>query len=138
MFDFNQPYTCVHCGSEERGLPWWDTCSSCSDLIDHMNAERMATARAGRAYTIVSLGGACPTQAEGLTADGRPYYFRARHGDWTLEVGEVGWPVDYGKWPHDRQNWRQHEVASGDDPSNGWMEDSDVLAILDEHLKESA
>ena len=65
----------------------------------------MAKVREGRTYSIAELGGACPTQATGRTPSGRPYYFRARHGDWTLEVGEPDFPTDYVHWPTDRNDW---------------------------------
>lgn len=71
-----------------------------------------------------TLGGMCPTQAEG-TMGGNPFYFRARHGSWELRVVKPGCdPV----WPDNKEdlllNW------SGDDPSNGWMEEPDVMAVL--------
>ena len=34
--------------------------------------------------------GASLTQAEGRLADGRPFYFRARRGEWTVSVGPKG------------------------------------------------
>jgi hypothetical protein len=38
---------------------------------------------------ISSIGGQCPCQAEG-TFYGNPFYFRARCGDWTIEVAHPG------------------------------------------------
>lgn len=35
---------------------------------------------------IASLGGNCPVQATGTVA-GVPFYFRARHGHWRVEIG---------------------------------------------------
>lgn len=81
-------------------------------------------------YTVDELGGACPTQATGHLADGRPFYFRARHGEWTLHVGPVG-ASDADDF---RGNWIIEdacEVASGDDDTNGYMNDAEVRAILD-------
>lgn len=60
--------------------------------------------------------GAFPTQAEGQ-ASGVPFYFRARHGAWTLDFGQ-----DPIKAPE--------LTLSGDDPSAGMMEDADVLIHL--------
>ena len=100
--------------------------------------KRMADANEGRSYTVEEIGGACPTQATGRTSDDRPFYFRARHGYWTLERGEPGWPTDYCDWPATRHDGIDSLVADGDDPSNGWMEDVEVLAILDAHFGESA
>lgn len=128
---FDEPYTCQDCGKECRGLSFWVTCDRCGQ---RRFEERMARARAGRPYVIEELGGACPTQAIGRTESGRPYYFRARHGDWTLEVGEPDFPTDYVHWPSDRNDWDAYLIAEGDDPSCGWMEDDEVLAILDKHL----
>jgi hypothetical protein len=128
---FDEPYTCQDCGAECRGLSFWETCDKCGTK---RYEARMAKAREGRAYSIDELGGACPTQAIGRTAMGRPYYFRARHGDWTLEVGEPEWPTDYGRWQLAPAGWGANLVASGSDPSAGWMEDDEVLPILDEHL----
>jgi hypothetical protein len=80
-------------------------------------------------FHVESIGGACPTQATGLCADGRPFYFRAKYGEWTLSVGPEGADTD-GDWigiiAWDR--------ASGSDPTQGRMADQDVLAILRAHL----
>lgn len=82
-------------------------------------------------YTVESLGGECPTQAEGRYTDSdRPYYFRARHGRWTLEVGDPGWPTDYCQWPDMDRPHRHGLVAEGDDPTRGAMAHADVLAII--------
>lgn len=62
------------------------------------------------------VGGACPTQSEG-TISGVPYYFRARHGEWYLNVGE-------------KSVFSPDFRMTGDDPSAGFMEDEDVMAIL--------
>lgn len=76
-----------------------------------------------------------PTQAEGRTADDRPWYFRARHGEWTLEVGDYGWPTPLLEWP-DNGAVLSGEliVAKGDDPTHGQMDEDDVHAVLTEHL----
>lgn len=41
------------------------------------------------AIEIDSIGGFCPCQASGKI-HGNPFYFRARHGEWTLEVARPG------------------------------------------------
>lgn len=80
-------------------------------------------------YTVESIGGMCPTQAEGRYTDSdRPYYFRARHGRWTLTVGEPGWPTDFDL--SDVVGWPDEHAASGDDPTRGAMAHADVLAII--------
>lgn len=35
-----------------------------------------------------------PNQVEGQLDDGRPFYFRARHGGWSLAIGQPGETVD--------------------------------------------
>ena len=85
------------------------------------------------AFTVENIGGACPTQAEGrYTESDRPYYFRARHGAWSLTIGDPGWPTDYLAWP--KVDPATHppieHTAEGEDPTHGWMEESDVLAII--------
>lgn len=59
--------------------------------------------------------GSCPTQLAGVTAGGDRFYFRARHGEWRLEVdGKV--------------------VASGDDDTGGYMHADVVDAIVSREL----
>ena len=128
---FDEPYVCETCGKKCTGLPFWTICTECSRAAYE---KRMAEIRRRSAYTVSSIGGMCPTKAEGRTVGGRPYYFRARHGDWTLEVGHLNFPTDYGSWPFVRGDWNAFLVASGDDPTHGGMSDAEVLAILDEHL----
>lgn len=74
-------------------------------------------------YKIESIGGVCPTQAEGTLSDGKHFYFRARHGEWTLTVAEDRNDVYLGP-----------VMAIGDDPTFGSMSDKAVIAILDEYL----
>jgi len=84
--------------------------------------------------------GDLPTQAWGRTADGRPWYFRARHGRWTIEVGDDrSWPTNYAEWPRpdlafDQIDWEQFVVAEGEDDTLGSMEADDVHDLLAEHL----
>lgn len=75
------------------------------------------------------VGGSCPTQAQGRTASGRAFYFRARHGEWRLLVGEDTDPTEYPKWRGEGEH-----VAEGWDDTYGFMEDDDVLAILNREL----
>ena len=70
--------------------------------------------------------GICPAQLDGFTAEGRPFYFRSRHEQWTLELGQVGWVANICGWPH-----RGDLVAHGDVE----MTDPDEIdAILSEAL----
>lgn len=62
------------------------------------------------------MGGACPTQSEG-TIQGIPFYYRARHGSWSLGIGQD--PVSNGDIN-----------LFGDDPHVGWVPDEDVKAVL--------
>lgn len=85
-------------------------------------------------YTVSFIGGMVPTQSNGLLADGRPYYFRARGGSWTLEIGEQGWQVDYRLWPRDHEKKGRLVYAEGLDNSMGAMTEAEVLAVLDRYL----
>ncbi len=42
--------------------------------------------------------GICPAQLDGITEDGRPFYFRSR-GSWSLRVGKPGWIPNVCAWP---------------------------------------
>lgn len=70
---------------------------------------------------ITSCGGACPTQAMGEIS-GVPFYFRARHGFWTLGLGED--PVS-----------RAELEMSGEDDTSGWMSDDEVRTHLNRAAK---
>ena len=76
-------------------------------------------------YNIESIGGMCPTQAEGTLNDGRRFYFRARHGVWSLQVGSDSNSFDYLYSPC---------IAEGLDETCGAMSDESVIEILDKHL----
>lgn len=54
------------------------------------------------------LGGFCPVQAEGRI-DGQPFYFRARHSHWSIEIG--------GGFVLGGEGWRHEEEFEG----AGWM-----------------
>ena len=73
---------------------------------------------------VTSIGGMCPTQAEG-TMNGNPFYFRARHGDWTLTVVK---PECDPVWLDKKDDVLLFQ--EGDDPTNGWMDESEVRVIL--------
>lgn len=126
-----QKRTCPGCGDTFDALALWDADTPCGDCGRKRYEQRLATINEGRPYTVESIGGACPTQAEGRTPDDRPYYFRARHGEWTLRVGEPGWPTCLLDWPDDGDGTY---VDSGDDDTHGWMENPAVLAILDRNF----
>jgi hypothetical protein len=97
--------------------------------------EAMPTSPTGL-WEMDSCAGSVPTQAEGRFADGRPFYFRARHGTWTLDVGDPSWPDDYSDWPTPRGygTWGDLEVASGDDPTGGFMPAVTVARHLEEWI----
>lgn len=78
----------------------------------------------GTGIAVDTINGMMPTQAEGHFDD-CPFYFRARHGEWDLDVCRPGGdPV----WPKD-----PIYHAEGDDPSEGCMEDGEVRKILAAH-----
>lgn len=83
----------------------------------------------GELYTVDSIGGMVPTQAEGTTADGRPFYFRARHGVWRFTVAPAGGTFDDAVAAvQGSRSWH------GKDPSFGCMTDPEVREILDRCL----
>ena len=72
--------------------------------------------------------GLCPTQLDGYTEDGRPFYFRSRHGEWRLEVGPLGAPANICAWGS-----YKHLVAHGDRDVN---DPDEVDAIVTEAFGE--
>jgi len=69
---------------------------------------------------IESVGGYCPCQADGFM-HGNPFYFRARHGAWTIEVAFPREdPVCNGSLFY----------MEGDDPKEGYMEPEDAIAAI--------
>ncbi len=73
---------------------------------------------------VTSIGGMCPTQAVG-TIGGNPFYFRARHGIWTLTVVKPGCDAVLPDNADDVVLYQD-----GDDPTHGWMDESAVRGIL--------
>ena len=66
-----------------------------------------------------SSGGVCPFQAIGTVCD-HPFYFRARHGDWTIDFAEIGKdPVE-----------ESFHGYTGDDPAEGYMKEEEFLKII--------
>lgn len=61
--------------------------------------------------------------------DEHPFYFRARHGDWQLDVVSVGGDAVSASLGWSAGVYR----AEGDDPTNGYMEPTVAGAILGEH-----
>lgn len=74
---------------------------------------------------ITSLGGVCPVQAEG-TINGKPFYFRARHGKWSLDIADSTFEAV------DASMGGRASLchAEGKDDTVGYMKDKDVLVIL--------
>ena len=120
---------CGECGNEWEALDFWEADMVCGTCKTKRYEARLAAINAAKPYSVASLGGACPTQAEGRTANDRPFYFRARHGEWDLRLGNATDPTYYPDW----DGWGDI-VASGEDGSEGWMDEAEVLAILDAHL----
>lgn len=74
------------------------------------------------------VGGFCPCQGEGWF-DGNPFYFRARHGYWQLDVSHPNSdPVDASL--NDQPALYR---AEGDDPENGYMLPEIATAIITKH-----
>lgn len=77
---------------------------------------------------IDTVGGACPCQGEGCF-DGNPFYFRARHGEWQLDVSLPEYdPVD-ASLIFVPGLYR----SVGDDPSDGYMLPETAVGIITEH-----
>lgn len=109
---------CPECGRDWDSLQIWPEDMPCHDCSRQSHAAMVAGLNEGRPYVIESIGGMCPTQAEGTWVDGQRFYFRARHGTYTLQVD----PDDAvgGEW-----------IAGGDDPTHGSMSPEEVVAVLD-------
>lgn len=75
------------------------------------------------ALVIQNIGGACPCQADGVW-DNQFFYFRARHGEWTLEIGATPEDAVWGEL-----------IAEGDDPTGGHMSDKEARAIIEAAYK---
>lgn len=78
-------------------------------------------------YTITTTHfGMMPNQAEGLL-NGEPFYFRARHGSWTLHLTDAAIPSEDGQL-----------VASGDAPNAGWWSEDQARTFLEALLAASS
>lgn len=73
--------------------------------------------------SIDSIGGSCPTQADGELY-GYPFYFRARHGEWTLDVVMPGQDQVLAENPFVHME--------GDDDSQGFMPIPEAMRIIGE------
>lgn len=70
------------------------------------------------------LGGNCPVQAEG-TADGEPFYFRARGERWSMEIGgALGDPA----WSYTQRYGTEKYAA-------GWMSEEEATAFIHEAVR---
>lgn len=71
---------------------------------------------------IESIGGNAPVQAEG-TIDGVPFYFRARHQNWTLYAGPDPFADDA---------WMHRERYSGEDDPHAasWISEEEARAFI--------
>ncbi|OWO89704.1 hypothetical protein B5E41_30150 [Rhizobium esperanzae] len=77
-------------------------------------------------YILDYLGGSVPVQGEG-TIDGLPFYFRARGGQWSLEIGrDANLPWDDIQVPV----W-WHVEEWGTWPEAGYMPEDVALAMID-------
>lgn len=116
-FEF-ETRTCK-CGNEWEALDFWAEDMPCHDCGRRNHQQIIDDLNATRRYHIDSIGGMCPTQAEGEWIDGQKFYFRARHGEWLLRVD-----------PDDAVMGTV--IAGGDDPTHGSMSYDEVVAVLDE------
>jgi hypothetical protein len=81
----------------------------------------------GNGYTIAHrYVGAMPNQIEGTLDDGRSFYFRARHGHWTLRVAaEAGDELYIGD-----------PVVHGDAEDAGWWSAAETLEVFKKAIAE--
>jgi hypothetical protein len=81
----------------------------------------------GDGYTIHGRTvGAMPNQIEGLLDDGRLFYFRARHGHWTLRVAaEAGDELYIGS-----------PLVQGDAENAGWWSAAETLEVFKKAIAE--
>lgn len=77
-------------------------------------------------FIVERLGGHCPAQADGHLDDGRPFYFGARGGDWSIFIGPQGAATD-GDWV----GLAEYLFAVGDDPTGGRMTEDQIRATLE-------
>ena len=90
---------------------------------------------------IESLGGLCPVQANG-TIDGEPFYFRARHEHWRVEIGPGNTHLVVEAMeahPHDRAEWDRveglptweyEERYSDEEYAAGYMTEEEARAFM--------
>jgi len=84
--------------------------------------------RVANTYTFDLTWIACPTQVEGVLDDGRNYYFRYRHGYWTLSVSEQ---------PGGDAVRMDAPLVAADalgDSLDGYMEEDEVRVILSRYF----
>jgi hypothetical protein len=69
--------------------------------------------------------GAMPNQIEGALDDGRLFYFRARHGHWTLRVNTTPAALYIGV-----------PVVEGDAEDAGWWSAAETLVVFKKAMAE--
>lgn len=74
-------------------------------------------------YIIEHNYGMCPNQIDGHTSDGRAFYFRGRHGGWSLGFGQT------------IEDAIGREDYFGDLPKAGWMETDEWEAFFWDVIK---
>jgi len=80
-----------------------------------------------KGLVIDNLGGNCPVQGEG-TVLGVPFYFRARHEEWSMGIGEDPVAVtraEIGAIWYKSEAWGDGEFAAG------WMEREVARGIIE-------
>ena len=73
--------------------------------------------------TIDAIGGNCPVQADGKI-DGKPFYFRARGGRWSISIGGsdvISRPQWYFSAPYRDPAPTPHAIAGKLHFAAGWM-----------------
>jgi hypothetical protein len=70
--------------------------------------------------------GLYPQQVQGIDETLRPFYFRARYGDWQLWRGPAGGEPNY-------RSWADHGQLVAEGPDDGLMPD-DIDVLLTQQL----
>lgn len=82
-----------------------------------------------RIVSLVLTCGACPSQWDGRTDDGRKVYIRYRHGFGSVRLAAPGDDSEYAAVEGE-------EIAAwtSDDPWDGFIEEADMMAKTAEHV----
>lgn len=78
------------------------------------------------------IGGFCPVQGDG-TVDGKTWYFRARHDEWSFEVWDESLGPE-GRLPTSEPRWWVVSPYGEGDHDASWMPFSHAWRFIDESI----